>query len=46
MLHIAVCDDIIVFDEGKIAERGSHDELLSQNGLYTALWGAQAKYYV
>ncbi len=40
------CDDIIVFDEGKIAERGSHDELLSQNGLYTALWGAQAKYYV
>lgn len=39
------CDDILVFDEGRIAERGSHETLLTQNGRYAALWNAQAKYY-
>ncbi|QSX07219.1 ABC transporter ATP-binding protein [Sedimentibacter sp. zth1] len=40
------CDDIIVFDRGKIIQRGSHDKLLTnENGLYAHLWNAQAKYY-
>lgn len=39
------CDDIIVFDQGKIIERGSHEELLTAKGQYAALWNAQAKYY-
>ncbi|WCJ25569.1 ABC transporter B family member 27 [Euphorbia peplus] len=30
-------DVVAVISEGQIAERGSHDELLSQNGIYTAL---------
>ena len=41
------CDDIIVFDEGKIIQRGSHDELIAdEDMLYASLWNAQAKYYV
>lgn len=39
------CDDIMVLRKGEIAERGSHDKLLKQEGLYANLWKAQAKYY-
>ncbi len=39
------CDDILVFDKGRIAERGSHEALLAKEGLYAKLWHAQAKYY-
>ena len=39
------CDNILVFDEGKIVERGSHEELLKSGGLYSELWNAQAQYY-
>ncbi|MCR4570772.1 MAG: ABC transporter ATP-binding protein/permease [Bacteroidales bacterium] len=31
-------DKIIVLDEGKIVEEGSHKELLSGNGLYARMW--------
>lgn len=40
------CDSIYVFDEGKISEMGSHDNLIVKQGLYYELWNAQAKYYV
>lgn len=39
------CDRILVFEEGGIAEQGTHDALLSAKGLYEKLWTAQAKYY-
>lgn len=39
------CNDIIVFDEGKIVERGSHEALLEKEGQYYKLWNAQAQYY-
>lgn len=35
-------DCIFVFQDGKIAERGNHDELLAQEGLYKQLVDAQA----
>lgn len=38
-------DRIFVLDNGKIAESGTHEALLSQNGLYAQLWQAQAQYY-
>ncbi len=31
------CDEIIVLDHGKVAERGTHDELYKKGGLYTRL---------
>lgn len=40
------CDDIIVFEDGRIVERGSHRELLERQGQYAGMWHAQAKYYV
>jgi ABC-type bacteriocin/lantibiotic exporter with double-glycine peptidase domain len=35
------CDEIIVLDQGKIAQRGTHDELKSQPGLYARLVGVE-----
>ncbi|MET0242899.1 MAG: ABC transporter ATP-binding protein [Flavitalea sp.] len=34
-------DQVIVMDEGKIAEQGKHDELLAKNGYYTFLYNQQ-----
>lgn len=39
------CQDILVFDRGKIVQRGRHEELENQEGLYRELWNAQAQYY-
>ena len=36
-------DEIIVMDQGRIAARGSHDDLLAQDPLYARLWAAQEK---
>lgn len=38
LLHM---DRILVFDQGKIVEDGSHIELLAKNGLYKILWDSQ-----
>ncbi|MBQ8967446.1 ABC transporter ATP-binding protein [Ruminococcus sp.] len=35
-------DDIIVLDNGRITEEGSHDELLTKGGRYAVLWKEQA----
>lgn len=35
-------DRILVFDKGKIIESGSHEYLLSRNGIYKKLWGMQS----
>ena len=34
-------DEIIVLDDGKVVERGRHDDLLATEGLYAAMWAKQ-----
>ena len=41
-----LCDRILVFADGQIAEQGSHEELKNAGGVYSKLWNAQAKFYV
>lgn len=38
---IAQMDRLIVLDQGKIAEQGTHDELVALNGIYAQLWQRQ-----
>ncbi len=40
---IAGADQIVVLDEGRIAERGTHIQLIGRNGLYADLWKRQAE---
>jgi ABC superfamily ATP binding cassette transporter, permease/ABC protein len=38
---IQKADQILVFQKGKLLERGKHRELLGKNGYYARLWKAQ-----
>jgi ATP-binding cassette subfamily B protein len=35
-------DRIVVLDDGRVQERGTHEDLLASDGLYASLWGVQA----
>nr|AWI66788.1 ABC transporter [Piromyces sp.] len=37
-------DNIVVLDEGCIAEQGTHEQLMNNNGVYKRLWDIQDKY--
>lgn len=38
---VAHADEILVLEQGRIAERGRHDFLLKKNGIYAAMWRMQ-----
>ena len=38
---IAAMDRLIIIDEGRIVEQGSHQELIAQQGIYAQLWAHQ-----
>ncbi|MEI2635542.1 MAG: ABC transporter ATP-binding protein [Methylotenera sp.] len=39
---IAAMDRLIVLDEGKVVEEGTHKQLLKHKGLYSSLWARQS----
>ncbi len=39
---IAALDRLIVIDEGRIVEEGTHDDLIARDGLYAQLWKRQS----
>ena len=39
------CDRIVYFENGQIAEEGTHDALMQQGGKYAELFAVQSKYY-
>jgi len=41
-----LADEILVIDDGKIIERGSHDELMEANGHYAEMFEAQRGWYL
>lgn len=38
---ICDCDQILVLQDGHVAETGSHRDLLEQNGIYAELWNGK-----
>jgi ATP-binding cassette subfamily B protein len=40
---IRLCDEIIVIDEGKTVEQGTHEELMKTDGLYSTFYRMQFK---
>ena len=40
------CSRIAVFDNARLAETGTHSQLLETKGIYSELWNAQAQYYI
>ncbi len=40
---VQTSDEILVLSEGRIVERGSHEELIACDGTYAAMWARQAK---
>jgi ATP-binding cassette subfamily B protein len=43
LLTLKKADCILVLDNGAIVERGTHDELLTNNGLYRQIYDLQLK---
>ncbi len=39
------CDEILYLSEGKVAERGTHEELLARKGAYAEMFEIQSHYY-
>ncbi len=41
-----LADHIIMLEKGRIVERGTHEQLLQQNGKYAQMWRVQAGAYI
>ncbi|MEU9456685.1 ABC transporter ATP-binding protein [Streptomyces sp. NPDC048277] len=45
LASVVDCDQIHVFDQGRITESGTHDDLMAQGGTYAAMFTLQAAGY-
>ncbi len=43
LANVTAADKIYVLEQGKIAEQGNHETLITQNGSYAKLWNTQQK---
>lgn len=41
---VTQADLILVFDQGRVVERGKHEDLLAQGGAYSRLWAIQSAF--
>ncbi len=41
-----ITDRIFVISDGKIAESGTHEELMGRAGIYAEMFNAQKKWYI
>ncbi|MCR5279145.1 MAG: ABC transporter ATP-binding protein/permease [Lachnospiraceae bacterium] len=41
-----IADRIVMLENGRVVEKGTHEELLSRNGKYAAMWKVQAGAYI
>ena len=42
---VQLADKVAVFDNGQVAEYGTHEELYAKGGIYTEMFDKQAKFY-
>lgn len=42
---VRLADKVAVFDDGHVAEYGTHNELYAKGGIYTEMFDKQAKFY-
>ena len=40
---IVHADNIVVLNEGKLSEQGTHEQLITNNGLYKHMWDEQQR---
>ena len=41
---ISNADNILVIENGRLTQKGKHDNLMQENGLYKEMWEKQKKY--
>ena len=42
---VQLADKVAVFDDGQVAECGTHTELYAKGGIYTEMFDKQAQFY-
>ena len=39
------CDRIVLMEQGRVLEEGTHEQLMEQDGRYAELFNVQSRYY-